>query len=534
MSSEFDVAVAQFSDWRWRLNNLYYITDKQGQRTLFKMNWAQEALFEDMHYLNVILKARQLGFTTFIQIFMLDACVFNSNIRAGTIAHTLGDAQTIFRDKVKFPYDNLPEEIRSAIPIKHDNATELMLGNNSSIRVGTSLRSGTLQYLHISEYGKLCAKYPHKAREVRTGALNTVQSGQVAFIESTAEGQEGHYYEICESAQTKRRAGTPLTPLDFKFFFFPWWESPEYELDPTHVVVNTEFKEYFAELEKLGIGLNDRKKAWYVKKAENQLGDMKREFPSTPEEAFEASVEGAYYAEQMARIEAEQRLGLFPHVEGYPVNSVSDIGMDDVNSTWLFQVLPERVRLIGYFEKPDVGMDGMIDELEHRRTMHGYVYGIHYMPHDVKVREWTRSGLTRIQIMLTECGKRKLGDVQKVESAFLHDQIQAVRRFLPKVEIDEANCHQGVKCLKNYRKVWDEELGVWKDQPRHDWASHGSSAIAGLALIYQELRPEPLKEIIGHDPLGKPIHAQPMPKVLTEMTYDEFLKSKPKAGRERI
>jgi len=56
-----------------------------------------------MSFQNVILKARQLGFTTFIQIFMLDACLFNSNIRAGTIAHKLDDAKTIFRDKVKYP-----------------------------------------------------------------------------------------------------------------------------------------------------------------------------------------------------------------------------------------------------------------------------------------------------------------------------------------------------------------------------------------------------------------------------------------------
>ena len=56
-----------------------------------------------MHYLSLILKARQLGFTTFIQLIMLDAYVFISNIRAGTIAHNLNDAETIFRDKVKFP-----------------------------------------------------------------------------------------------------------------------------------------------------------------------------------------------------------------------------------------------------------------------------------------------------------------------------------------------------------------------------------------------------------------------------------------------
>ena len=59
-------------NWRWRLDNLYWITGKEGKRTKFRLNWAQETLFNEMHHLNVILKARQLGFTTFIQLFMLD------------------------------------------------------------------------------------------------------------------------------------------------------------------------------------------------------------------------------------------------------------------------------------------------------------------------------------------------------------------------------------------------------------------------------------------------------------------------------
>ena len=87
-----------------------------------------------------------------------------------------------------------------------------VFANNSSIRVSTSMRSGTLQLLHISEYGQLCARFPEKAREVRTGALNTIQAGQVVFIESTAEGKEGHFYDLCEAAQAKQRIGTPLTP----------------------------------------------------------------------------------------------------------------------------------------------------------------------------------------------------------------------------------------------------------------------------------------------------------------------------------
>src|SRR5215510_4045420 len=214
----------QLMDRRWRLNNLYHVIDKDGRKVPFHPNWAQLELLDGLHHMNCILKARQLGFTTFIQIFMLDACLFNSNVRAGTIAHKLDDAKVIFRDKIKYPYDQLPEQLRAAIPIAKDSADELLFTNNSSIRVGTSMRSGTLQYLHISEYGKLCAQFADKAREVRTGALNTLQAGQVVFLESTAEGREGHFYDLCESAQAKHRRGEPLTPLDFRFGFYPWWK----------------------------------------------------------------------------------------------------------------------------------------------------------------------------------------------------------------------------------------------------------------------------------------------------------------------
>src|SRR5689334_14956144 len=127
-------ATEQFSNWRWRLDNLYWITDKEGRRVQFRLNEAQAQLFDQMHYMNVILKARQRGFTTFLQIFMLDACLFNDNIRAGTIAHNLNDAKTIFRDKVRYPYESLPDGIKQARPITRDSAEELVLSNNSSLR----------------------------------------------------------------------------------------------------------------------------------------------------------------------------------------------------------------------------------------------------------------------------------------------------------------------------------------------------------------------------------------------------------------
>jgi hypothetical protein len=133
---------------------------------------------------------------------------------------------------------------------------------------------------------------------VRSGALNTLDKHQLVFAESTAEGQDGHFFEICQTARSKRNAGDALTPMDFKFHFSPRYEDEAYRLAAGSVEIPASYTEYFRRLKGLGIDLTPDQKAWYVKKAEQQQGDMKREFPSTPYEAFEAAIEGAYYSDQ--------------------------------------------------------------------------------------------------------------------------------------------------------------------------------------------------------------------------------------------
>jgi hypothetical protein len=480
-SETFLKAVDQFSDRRWRLNNLYLITDKEGRRVKFEMNSAQEALFDGLHNQNVILKARQRGFTTFIQLFMLDACVFNSDIRAGTIAHTLADAQVIFRDKVRFPYDNLPDGIKDAVPVVNDNATELLLGNNSGIRVGTSLRSGTLQYLHVSEYGKICAKFPEKAREVRSGALNTVDKNQIVFIESTAEGQDGHFFEICQSARTKRNTGDALTPIDFKFHFSPWHEDESYTLHKGTVEIPPSYAAYFGKLAGLGISLTPEQRAWYVKKAEQQQGDMTREFPSTPDEAFEAAIEGAYYSEQLARMELDKRLTRIPIDTGLPVMTSWDLGWNDANTIWFIQVSGLEIRFIDYYENSGYGLEHYVNELKRRREQHGYIFGEHYFPHDVNNGE-LNNGKSRFDTLVS------LGitptAVPRVQN--INDGINATRRMLSRAVIDPVRCERGLKCLRNYRKQWDEERATFRDRPLHNWASHGADSFRNFAQGYVE------------------------------------------------
>ena len=287
-----EVLTEQFSDWRWRLNNLYWIVDKTGKRVLFRENAAQTKFLDEMWYCNVVLKSRQRGFSTVIQLLMLDACMFNQDIACGTIAHTREDAEVIFSTKAKFPYDNLPEGLRTANPAVQDSARHLSFANNSSLGVGTSMRSQTLQYLHVSEFGKICARYPEKAREIKTGAFNTIAPGQIIFVESTAEGDEGGFFDLCKDSQALTGK---LNALQFRFHFAPWYEDPDCVLPPHSQPISAKTQERFEKIEKAGIVLNEEQKTWYAAKHDVLKGDMYREYPTTPAEAFEAGEPGDYY-----------------------------------------------------------------------------------------------------------------------------------------------------------------------------------------------------------------------------------------------
>lgn len=469
-----DLCADRWPDKLARLRGGFYkIKDKSGSEIPFVMNEDQERFVEDRHGLDIVLKARQKGFTTVIQLDMLDDCLFRPNTAAGVIAHNLTDAEAFFADKIKFAYDNLPDEFRVEVSAVNDTTRSLKFSNGSSIRVGTSLRSGTLQRLHVSEYGKLCAKYPEKAREVKSGAFNTVAIGQRITVESTAEGHAGHFYEMTKLAQDKQKLGSPLTALDFKFHFAPWWTSPEYAL-AEDVGEPRELALYFDELEGKGIVLTRQQRAWYVKKAEEQGEDMKREYPSTPEEAFEASVEGAYLSTQMSKMRREKRICRIPVLD-MPVDTSWDLGVNDSMTITFWQTVGMERRAIDYYENSGEGWSHYAKVLRDK----GYDYRRHYGPHDIEHRMLDLTAATRRQ-KAEEAGIRPWEVVPRIPDEITG--IDSSRAFLAQVYIDEERCSRLIQCLDNFRKEWDEKLSVFKDKYRHDEFSHGYKSLETYAV----------------------------------------------------
>ncbi len=467
-----DIQLAQkcLADPLWRINHLYHIVDKRGQQVVFRLNWAQEELYNNMWFCNVILKARQLGISTFICLLFLDRCIFNSNVSAGIIAHTLEDGQQMFR-RVKHAYDCLPAEIRALVTADNDTAGMLKFSNGSSLRVATSLRSSTVQYLHVSEFAKICSRYPEKAREVMTGALNTISSDQYVFVESTAEGREGSFFDMVQRARALQESGERLTSLDYKFFFFPWHRCPEYTLRD-NVIIPPETAKYFEELEAKGIRLWPAQKHWYVKKQETQQSDMMREYPSDPDESFHTSLEGAYYSRQLMQARTEKRICFLPHDPNLPVSTSWDLGFGDSTSIWFFQIYEKEIRFIEYYENSGEPLTFYLKLLQDRP----YQYHKHLVPHDAGVHEFS-TGLSRVEVA------RKLGfTFTKVPDIGLDSGIDAVRNVLSRCFFDKEKCAGGIKCLESYRRAWNDAHGCWSSKPHHDKFSHGADAFRMMAV----------------------------------------------------
>ena len=286
--------MTRLSDPWWRLNNLYKVENENGELVTFKMRPAQRDLFRSMHKRNEILKARQLGFSTAIDIYLLDQALFNKNLKCAIVAQDLTAAGEIFRTKIEVPYQNLPGWLKVNLPLSSYRSSSqggyMLFSNGSSIQVATSFRSGTVQRLHISEHGKICARYPQKAREVRTGTLNAASSKDaIVFIESTAEGVGGDFYDMCMTAIELERSGAELTDVDYKFHFFPWFRDPKYAMavPARGLHLGKAHADYFAAVEAVAkVTLSDEQKFWYITTERTQKGEMKQEFPSTPMEAF--------------------------------------------------------------------------------------------------------------------------------------------------------------------------------------------------------------------------------------------------------
>lgn len=449
----------------------------------FKPNRAQRRFITRLWHRNLILKARQLGFTTLVAILWLDHALFNADQRCGIIAQDRDAAKVIFRDKVKYAYTSLPAEIRERFPLSADNADEMVFAhNNSSIRVATSMRSGTIHRLHVSEFGKICAKYPDKAAEVVTGSIPAVPTNGVLIIESTAEGREGEFFKMVGIAEANHASKKKLTPRDYRFHFYAWWQEPKYRLDSRTVPISREEHEYFEKVEAAvlrdmgqAITIDPDQRAWYVatKRADFSGAEEKmwQEYPSFPAEAFQISTEGNWYAKDMIALRKRGGVTRVPALD-VPVNTFWDIGNSDGCAIWFHQELRGEDRFIDYYEAHNEDLRFYVTEL---RKL-GYLFATHYLPHDAdhkRLSDYNRSTREMLQDLMP--GER-FSVVPVITE--LVTGIQQTRKHLKGAYFDEIACKKGIQRIEGYRKRFNRADNRYSDQPdKSNGCSEGADAL---------------------------------------------------------
>ena len=142
-----------------RVKNLYRVRDKRSSRVdFFQPNGPQQEYLAELPRRSVILKTRQLGFTTLLGIRELDFALFEPNFHSGILAHKQDAVKKLFEKCIKFPYKHFVKDWGHlyAPVLKNDNTTTLFfehdgLGRdlNSSVSVAFEFRSGTLNVLHV-------------------------------------------------------------------------------------------------------------------------------------------------------------------------------------------------------------------------------------------------------------------------------------------------------------------------------------------------------------------------------------------------
>ena len=205
-----------------------------------------------------------------------------------------------------------------AVSAQREKADELILTNGSSMRVATSVRSGTLQFLHVSEFGKICAQCSGEGGG--GGYRDPCRRRKVASSSSSPPQRAGkaHSMRWCRRRRRTTKARRISDPLEYRFHFAGWWEWQDIGVPRESVAITGAEHDYFNRIEsEIGRAIDNDQRAWYISTRDNNFGGdwqlMKQEYPSTPDEAFEQSQEGVYYAAQLAAARRQGRITDVPY-----------------------------------------------------------------------------------------------------------------------------------------------------------------------------------------------------------------------------
>lgn len=191
--------------------------------------------------------------------------------------------------------------------------------------------------------------------------------------------------------------------------------------------------------------------------------------------SFDGSVVGSFYGHHIEQLRFAGAIGDYGWLPEHAVHTIWDTG--GTSAVWFAQLVGSSVRLIEYMEGVNKDAAWYAQELKARP----YTYGTHIGPSDsdelkeIVGKSWKTS--------LEELGVTGWVTLEKQRSKM--DGINQAQLLLPRCKFNiegERNAQDGLNGLSNYRREWDDNRKKFRDEPRHDWASHPADAFRYLAV----------------------------------------------------
>lgn len=238
----------------------------------------------------IVLKARQQGLSTAIGAWIFWWVTQHSAQRAIVATHAADSTRALF-DMTRRYYDNTPTILKPST--RYASRRELYFDKlDSSYIVGTAGSDGigrgeTITHAHLSELGFWA---PNNARENFNGLMQAIPNtpGTAVFIESTANGVTGLFYEMWKGAVEGKNGFIPV--------FIPWFLDPDYREPAPKDFKRTPEEEKLAKQYDLD---NDQLQFRRLKIGQNGIDLFKQEYPATPEEAFLTTGRPVFIPEQL-------------------------------------------------------------------------------------------------------------------------------------------------------------------------------------------------------------------------------------------
>jgi hypothetical protein len=351
----------------------FCIVDKEKNTVPFFLNEVQKSFIDDLNQavedykagkrLNLkflVLKGRQQGFTSFITAYQLACTITRKNFEGFTAADENNNADTIFENKAKYPYSQLPKAIQPTE--KYNNRKQLRFDKiNSSWEVKTASknmgRSRTINFFHGSE----AAFWHDGISGTQAGLGEALTKDAIQILESTANGYN-EFKDAWDSGKWENK-------------FYEWWKTPEYRMKFESPEKGKDFREKIHTLDKWiwkrcrwlheVIQLDWEQIYWYFNKYDGYLNKelIKQEYPCSPDEAFLASGNCVFNKEILVeRKEYLKRL----YAERPPIRGRFAFEWNDPDTK--DKIKPESIRWVD-------DVNGFIQIYEDRKTGYPYVLG---------------------------------------------------------------------------------------------------------------------------------------------------------------